>query len=1208
MRYSIPLKLTIVSAMVMLSGARTADASLLDLSHDPLFLNQSVPPAIAVTFDDSGSMAWGFMGQGLSNSGNTYNTRGFTDPTINKIYYNPNITYRPPIGADGVEFPQSNFTAARVDGFDATSATVNLSQNYLPIARIYYYSDGDYQIRFARTPNTPGVDTVNTNNYNDYYPNATTRNANGRPAFYYLGNTLVPVPNAQRQNFANWYTYYNTRLKLGKSAVSRSFSTFGPTFKIAWQQLNRNTVFPDLDKFETGHREDFFDWLFDVPSNGGTFLRNAFYRAGTKFTQLSSYDSDDFNTRLSCQQNFHIAISDGEWNQNLGFGVDQDETNRTSLSGDSENLYGAYNGNGQQAIYPVSENGTTLSDIAFHFWQRDLAPTLNNNVKRFKGDYTDADGDDIVLGVGEDEWDNGAFVWNPKNDPAYWQHMVTYNIGMGLEASRILDYEAGNFANCPEDVTITDPAEAVLAGLRAGDCNWPPATNGSNKIDDVWHSSINSRGEFFGADDPDQLSASLNAVVNSILERLSRGSSSTVSSGVITSGTQAYTPGFDSSNWTGNLLARPVSADGDFGAVIWDLACKLTGGACESTGTTETQQVDRRIYAFDESAGDVVRLVPGLGGNLSTIMATNASDLITRLGTNVDDIISYINGDNSVEIQGGGILRNRDNKLSDVVHASPIIQRGPGESYSDTGRQSWPLGSAEQVAAEAGNGYIDYKIANANRTNVVYIGSNSGMLHAVFTEGPNRGEEVWGYVPAAAFENLHRLVDPIYEHWSYVDNSPVLGDAFLNNQWRTVLVGGMRYGGQAYYALDVTNPVAPRPDSLWEFSDEDDADMGYSYGRASIARISSTGDWVALIPNGYNNSEDDGIKGDGTAVLYVVRLRDGQLLAKLDTNVGSAITPNGMAPAQPVDSILAFDVNGEQRIDQGADFAYAGDLYGNLWRFDFRSSNYSDWEDSSNIVKVFEAGTNMHRPITEQPRVLGFNAVQAGAFPQDTEKDSLVMFGTGKYLEVADRSINLPSEQYIIGFADGIDNNNVFNINSPELVPQLMEATLLGQDVNFIEQAIREFITDEVVDYGGNEWGWKLELSEQGERMTNPMSVIGTDILLAATTVTAGIDPCEAGGRSWLLAIDPLNGATPRSGEIFELEVSTTDVNGDPQTEVVDGAGVLVSDLIVGRPPIIENQGGGNSNIIIEGAGTTTVIEFKKFTWRRRNWSDLLTE
>jgi len=329
----------------------------------------------------------------------------------------------------------------------------------------------------------------------------------------------------------------------------------------------------------------------------------------------------------------------------------------------------------------------------------------------------------------------------------------------------------------------------VLLGLRSGACDWPPATNASNKIDDVWHSSINSRGDFFGADDPEQLAASLNAVVNSILERLSRGSTSSISSGVITASTQAYTPGFDSSNWSGNLLARPVSADGDFGPVTWDLACKLTGGACETTGGTEVQQTNRRIYATDPLTGNVEQLLPGVGGNIETIIATNGDEVITRLSTNVDDMIRFVNGDNDVEIQGNGVLRNRDNKLSDVVHSSPIIQRGPGESFSDS---NWPEGSAEYLAAQASNGYLDYKINNANRTNVVYIGSNSGMLHSVYTEGPSRAQEICGLMPSKALENIHRLVAPVYEHWSSVAHTQVWGDALINTPWRTVMGGAMR--------------------------------------------------------------------------------------------------------------------------------------------------------------------------------------------------------------------------------------------------------------------------------------------------------------------------------------------------------------------------------------------------------------------------------
>ncbi|MCB1584423.1 MAG: hypothetical protein KDI92_15305, partial [Xanthomonadales bacterium] len=731
MNYKI-LQFISISALVMLAGARQSNASLLQLTHDPLFLSQTVPPALAVTFDDSGSMAWGYMGTFYG-----YDRKEFADPSLNKVYYNPNIVYRPPIGADGVEFPDSVFTNAKVDGFDfrTNAPRVNLSANYIPIAYNNFYSQGSYSLRFAKIPNTPGVSTVYTNSWS-YYPSKTARNASGRYAFYYNGNTRVDIPNTDfdKTNFANWYTYYNTRLKMGKTAVSRAFATFGPNFKISWQQLNNNTTFPDLEKFELTHREKFFKWLFNVPSSGSTPLRKAFYRAGQLFQQSKSYFSTDFGANITCQQNFHIALSDGEWNKSFGETIIQDETDRTKLPGDSDNLYGAYNGNGEQKIYQKSESGSTLSDIAFHFWAKDLMPTaaFKNNVKRFKANYTNAAGN-VITPVGSD-WEDPAFVWNSKNDPAYWQHMVTFNVGMGLEASRTLDYiekttDGDDNTNpiCPEVAGLSDPREVVYRDLRTGACSWPGASNAATKIDDVWHSSINSRGDFFSANDPEELTNALNKVVNSILERLSRGSTSSVSSGVVTSSTKAFTPAFDSSDWTGNLFSRPVNANGTFGNIEWDLSCQLTGGFCEGTQTNVAKQMDRRVFTYDTTNDTAVRLLDSVGGDVLSRFEDNSLDLRTRLNINTKDLIKYLLGDQSKEIQNNGPLRNRESVLGDIVHSSPVVQRGPSGSYTD---RYWPVTSPEYLAKpyDSNDGigsYEKYKIDNQDRENVVYIGSNT---------------------------------------------------------------------------------------------------------------------------------------------------------------------------------------------------------------------------------------------------------------------------------------------------------------------------------------------------------------------------------------------------------------------------------------------------------------------------------------------------
>ncbi len=1177
-----------IFTICVLAGVTPAKASLLQLSHDPLFLNQTVPPAIAVTLDDSGSMAWGYMG---NSSGNN-----FVTPTENRIYYNPNIKYTPPIKADGSQMPNSDPYNAWVDGYpNNMNATINLTTKYIPINEYLYNRwDDNVRINFKRT----GVNNVNQNwiddyTYTNYHPNWSnagtrafylTKHANGTFTVNYIHDAN------ELQNFANWYSYYNSRMKLARASISRAFAGFGPSFKIDWQSLHKDTTLNNLSKFENTHRDNFYEWLFKSPTNGGTPLRNAFKRAGQLFEQSSSYDSVDFNTQLSCQQNFHIAVSDGEWNGGFSnpSGFKHDNQSLSTLPGDTGTTtqpgpkYGSYNGTGEQVIYPYSGDNNSLADVAFHYWANDLMPSLNNNVKRYKKDYKNASGANINFGGNTDEWANDEFVWNPRNNPAYWQHVVTYNVGMGLESSLVLDQMAGG-ASCVTN-SISDPKEAVYQALRDGSCSWP-----NNNIDDVWHSSINSRGDFFSANDPEELIKALNNVVNDILERLSRGSSSTISSGVITNNTLAFSPGFDSSKWSGNLIAREVNADGSFGTAKWDASCVLTGGLCAATGTHVTKQSIRNIYTYDKSL-DLVPFNTGMPASLKSQLANQASDLMSQTGVSVNELIDYIIGDQSNEIAQGGVLRNRSSILADIVHGSPSVVRGPNAGFEDG---DWPVGTPEQLAAANGNGYLDFQIAKQNRHNVLYVGSNSGMLHAFDAEDPTTTREYWSFIPSKAFDNIHRLANPQFKHWSYVDNTPIVRDVYFNNKWRTVLIGGMRYGGQAFFALDVTDGPSTTPKVLWEFTDEDDPDMGYSYGQATITRISSTGEWVALLPNGYNNTQnwtddpsnpdDLNVSGSGNAVLYVVRLKDGKLLAKLDTGEGSPVNPNGLASAVVVDSIYADKTGGVGvGIDQGGDYAYAGDLYGNLWRFDLTSPNYSDW--SSSITRLVKANTKKHRPITTKPKVV--------AIPRNyrsNQKDVMVMFGTGKYIEIPDRSINLPAEQYMVGVMDGLASTNQdLNITSGDFVEQVFSTN----------GGIRT-LSDYPVDLMTKK-GWRVKLPEQGERLANPLTLLANQVLIAPTTVTAGIDPCEAGGRSWISAFNPLTGGTPRVGNIFRLR------NGGL---IEEGTGLLINDLIIGGVNILKDRL-GEIFIPVEGTAASQLdpIILKGYNWRRRNWTNLLTE
>ena len=130
------------------------------------------------------------------------------------------------------------------------------------------------------------------------------------------------------------------------------------------------------------------------------------------------------------------------------------------------------------------------------------------------------------------------------------------------------------------------------------------------------------------------------------------------------------------------------------------------------------------------------------------------------------------------------------------------------------------------------------------------------------------------------------------------------------------------------------------------------------------------------------------------------------------------------------------------------------------------------------------------------------------------------------------------------------------------------------------------------------------------ERVFNPMALLGNDIMLATTNVTAGVDPCLPGGKSWIVSLNPLTGGTPIQGgsEIDIFRNIKIYIGG--QLVSIPGSGDLISipDFIIGEPPVLENQGGGGASIVIEGTENTNIIDLYKHTWRRRNWTNVLTQ
>lgn len=1191
----------------------TAFSQPLDLRDEPLSLSQSVPPGMVVTVDDSGSMRWGYMPDDRFNGKtkgyyNNWNDNqkviSFTSPQYNAIYYDPTLVYKPPVNEEGVPFPHSIYTNAAVDGYGGATnlANVNLSTDYIPVTEIYP-SKSALGVATWRTHKKTTKQGAYYHIWNEALPVPTTttyfetmRNAGvGTSSKSYTKHSLSSGTAEQKQNFANWYTYYNTRNKLAKAALSRAFVQFGADFKLTWQvfwdgTLDGNSQSSNMDLFEGDHRKDFYDWLFGIRATDGTPLRKATMLAGKEFSKTgtgtvptdSPYWSEVHQQEMSCQQNFHIQLSDGYWNSSSGLisNYDYEDVTFPTITNGLKSTDPGYKGKtysynaratAPQKIYSASP-ADSLSDNAFYYWSRDLRSDLINNVPTYLEESIDHNGAAVVYPDDQTWWQQSELFWNPRNDPAQWQHMVNFNIGLGVD---------GQFNQ------ITDYPK-----LRDGTLSWQNSLQDSTKVDDVWHSSINSRGKYFSAKNPDELVAALDTLINDIIKRTGQGSSGSVSSNILSDVTLAFKTGYNTADWTGSVVAAKLNKDGTLGDAIWDASCKLTGGFCTSLPgnpyvTATKDHSSRHIFTYDTKTKlthefHVANLSPLQKQQL--LNSNYITDSIANgLNYTADDLVSYIRGDRTFESNLGGSFRKRNSLLGDVIHSPARVLRGPSATYVD---DYWYDGSPEQIAVTNGKSYSKFKNDNKNRDNILIVGGNDGMLHA-FNAGintTNGGDELWAYIPSGVLDGLSEIANPSYKHKSFVDASPTIRDAYLgtgaNGKWSTIALGGLRHGGKSFYALNLGNDPKLPPTVLWEFSNlNDPIDMGFSYSGGVIARVvaplNSTGlqsKWVAFVPNGYNSNSHK-------SALYAIDLETGDVLHKWRTTFGSETYPNGMGPVTAADYVVYDKSDTSQTYygsDIGTDFLYAGDLHGNLYRFDATKIFTNPGGVTTNPHILFDGPKN--KSITVAPRV--FTA-------EDGSQNVIVTFGTGKYIEPSDKSLNIAA-QFLIGVKDKKGNTTTNTLS--DLVAQKITQT--GQTRTLSSKHVN-------VDQG-----WKINLRvkvdgivKKGERLVNGIVRNNqSKDMIVATIIPAGTDPCLPGGISWLMIIDARTG-------------------GAPETSLLDAGkadGILINDIITGVNVLVR-PGGNESIITLDGTGgfdgdsvIPPIIQASGEKWRRRSWHRIL--
>lgn len=882
---------------------------------------------------------------------------------------------------------------------------------------------------------------------------------------------------AERNNFATWYSYHRTRMKVAKSGAGRAFSRIGTNYRVGfrniwndmptsgtvnaqglWPQaawathpitrakpipVTRNGgLFDDPNgmKGADNNKTAWFQRLYAQSGSGSTPLRAALWNAGnyyaTDHTETGPWGPGTPVSQFSCRQSYTILTTDGYRNDSDAAGYDYTATgNHTGVPGV---IVGEQDGSFPRP-YKGDNQADTLADIAMYYWKTDLRADLANNVP--------------------------ASI----DDPATHQHMVTFSVSLGAAGS-------------------LNP-ETDLPAITAGTKSWPNSVNNTaSSIDDLWHAAVNGRGKYVMANDADRFTKALLDALTEIEKRSSSYSNVASTSVSPEASTLVFNASYEQGSWKGGLRASRASD----GAEMWNASV----GSWNARNILTSEDGAGRTFPTDNQRAALART----GGTFNYPVAG---------AKNAD----YIKGDSSLEGDEAPHLRRRTSVLGDIVNSSPAYDA---------------------------------------ETNTLYVGANDGMLHAF---DASSGEELFAYIPSIInLGLLSTLSRGDYAHRYFVDGPIAVSRRSLTPGGENILVGSLGRGGKGLYALDVTNPASMAASNFkWERAETTSNNMGLVLSKPLLASVNAgTRTPAVVVGNGPNSTNE-------RAVLIVLDLDTGTVIREIDTGVGSALLPNGLSSATGV-----YGSDGRTLA-----YVYAGDMQGNVWKFDLTSATPADWT-ATRLFKAEDEDGNA-QPIS--------GGVAVGVHPLTRKR--WVFFGTGRYLTAEDAQPESTDVQSMYGFIDE---------NATRTREDLTERA-----VQVTEGNVRAFQSRAALPAASK--GWYIDLPVSGERIVQDAQLAGR-FLVTASIIPAG-GACSSSGTGYINALDAFTGT---SGSL-----SYFDLNGDGATEdtAVTG-GLPVGSVNLGNGmPTLPNLLRGLLGVGGSGGAGLNTVRTAAPRWDRASWREI---
>ena len=968
--------------------------------------------------------------------------------------------------------------------------------------RFYKFGVGPTDASYADNAAYPAfqrIDLISGNSYAFTYKSVDWTNASGPTE---TGSDSVARNYAQEmENYANWFAYYRTRIQAVKTVTSLSFLGTDPTtskfnvdenFRVGLHSLSTVTplstvasVFVPVDYFDATQKTAWATKLFGMNINMGANTPNL-----TAVARIGEYykngGSADLNTTtdpivLSCQKNWHMLFTDGLTFQGAlpasptAKPGDQDLTVKPDIANcqnSSDNVTDLHTGDKWPAPYIEDQSNpidNSVSDYATYYWVTDLRPDLDNNVGK------------------------------SAQDEACWQHVNFAAISLGTEGKLAAGDQSG-----------------VEAQLTAGALQWPtpyPSVIAPDQsgVDDLWHASLNSRGRFVNADNADEIKVGMGAILADIENQEgSRAGAGLQTINITGTSTSSYVVTFEP-GWGGIVSKYTIDPTTlDITGTSWTVG----GGKGSDVLKSQLTPTSAKPTPWDTNRKIITMHTNGtpIPFVFNQLASTQQDALAPGKPAVGQQVLEYLRGSNQNEGPATLNFRSRASAgpLGDIVDASPKYVAAPNMPYQDF----------------ADPGYGAFAAANSTRKAMVYVAANDGMLHAF---DDDTGSERFAYVPRTIIRptetsttnpdpgipalTLKEGALPPFKHHFYVDTTPKVVDVDFGDQdWHSILVGGLAKGGHAYYALDVTNPDGILNESdaasrvLWEFSDDD---LGYTYGPAVITKTAAwSGKWVVVVPSGYNNAS-------GVGKIWFLDAKTGDVLKTLSTGVGSSTSPAGLA------QISGFTQNFRNYL---SDEIYGGDQYGNVWRFDIRDTNPDNW--TVGLLAKLTAPDGTPQPVTTAPQIEV--DIVNGA-------DRWVFFGTGRLLDTTDQ--DNPQIQSFYALRDGT---------------QKVPSTIVnGSPIVRSDLAV---VTSAAGTSGITAKGWVDDLP-QFSQVTTPFQAVVSIVVYAATKPQT--DPCLTGQaadiyvRSYAQGVSQIDNTAATGSGISCSAESCESPNGAVDAEIV---------------------------------------------------------